>query len=309
MIDTVLVERICSYCESSFNTEFSFQKFCSISCQEKDRYTRKRNPIAKGQLQSLICPMCNRSFETTRSDQKYCSVECRSKKKSNGDTLAPGTVRDTAHYSHCVICEVSLEGNKRRKFCSQKCKNASTMQTYREKHGIQKETEKTIRCKFCKNTFTTKKNDKLYCSNRCADQEHEKTRRENRNAERPLFTPKISELDGYIFRSQGEKELYLQFQEHGVACLYEAQVFELPSGSFYTPDFYLPQYDIYIEYKGAWFLKSSSVKFNESKQRSRQKIKEFVKYCGKRLYLLMQGREPQFFKKFEKMLNVVHSSE
>ncbi len=56
-------------------------------------------------------------------------------------------------------------------------------------------------------------------------------------------------LDGQVVRSKVEREIYNYLILNGVKVRYEA-VFKLPRGGHFRPDFYLPEYKLYIEYYG-----------------------------------------------------------
>ncbi len=56
-------------------------------------------------------------------------------------------------------------------------------------------------------------------------------------------------LDGQVVRSKVEREIYNYLILNGVKVRHEA-VFKLPHGGHFRPDFYLPEYKLYIEYYG-----------------------------------------------------------
>ncbi len=56
-------------------------------------------------------------------------------------------------------------------------------------------------------------------------------------------------LDGQRVRSKVEREIYNYLILNGVKVRYEA-VLKLPKGGHFRPDFYLPEYKVYIEYYG-----------------------------------------------------------
>ena len=63
--------------------------------------------------------------------------------------------------------------------------------------------------------------------------------------------------NGYRFRSQLEARWAVFFDAMGIRYLYEYEGFEHDFGDCvmrYLPDFYLPDYDLYAEVKGAEFL-------------------------------------------------------
>ena len=55
--------------------------------------------------------------------------------------------------------------------------------------------------------------------------------------------------NGYRFRSRLEARWAVFFDAAGIKYEYEPQGFELEDGTRYLPDFYLPEYDYYVEVK------------------------------------------------------------
>ena len=67
--------------------------------------------------------------------------------------------------------------------------------------------------------------------------------------DRKYHTRKYVCFDGQKVRSKVEREIYNYLILNGVKVRYEA-VYRTPWGSIIRPDFYLPEYQIYIEYFG-----------------------------------------------------------
>lgn len=62
-----------------------------------------------------------------------------------------------------------------------------------------------------------------------------------------------TEYDGYKFRSRLEARWAVFFNNLGIDYRYEPQGFELPSGDWYLPDFYLPEVSTRsVEKEGMW---------------------------------------------------------
>lgn len=59
---------------------------------------------------------------------------------------------------------------------------------------------------------------------------------------------------GYVFKSTWEWKLSQHFTNTGVVFFYEFQTFTLPNGQKYTPDFYLPETDEFLEVKPLAYL-------------------------------------------------------
>jgi hypothetical protein len=70
---------------------------------------------------------------------------------------------------------------------------------------------------------------------------------------------------GINFRSNWERMLAQVMDKKGIIWQYEPKVIPLSNGKFYTPDFYLPEHDKWVEVKGYMY------------DHSRQKIQQFIK--------------------------------
>lgn len=75
-------------------------------------------------------------------------------------------------------------------------------------------------------------------------------------------------------RSSWEIEVAKWYDKNNIKWLYEPKAFDLDTTT-YTPDFYLPEFNLYIEVKGYW-RDDAKIKFAEFKQR----------YCGERIKIL-----------------------
>lgn len=56
--------------------------------------------------------------------------------------------------------------------------------------------------------------------------------------------------NGYRFRSRLEARFAVLMDALGISYEYELEGYRLPNGKMYLPDFYLPQFDYYVECKG-----------------------------------------------------------
>ena len=82
---------------------------------------------------------------------------------------------------------------------------------------------------------------------------------------------KWTEYKGIWFRSSWEEAFVKWCDKNHIAWLYEPKTFDLGNIT-YTPDFYLPEFHLYIEVKG-WWRDDAKAKFELFKQ----------KYCGERI--------------------------
>lgn len=58
-----------------------------------------------------------------------------------------------------------------------------------------------------------------------------------------------TEYKGILFRSRLEARWAILFDALELEWVYEPECFKLPSGLKYTPDFYIPKFDLYVEVK------------------------------------------------------------
>ena len=77
------------------------------------------------------------------------------------------------------------------------------------------------------------------------------------------------------FRSYWEANFAKWLDLSGIKWLYESKTFDL-GNTTYTPDFYLPEFDCYVEIKGYWYKKSKN-KFNKFKKSYSELIYVFDK--------------------------------
>ena len=71
------------------------------------------------------------------------------------------------------------------------------------------------------------------------------------------------EYKGIMMRSSWEKRVAEYLDKLGIKWEYEIETFELEEGMTYTPDFYLPDYILYIEVKGYFRSARALEKFNK----------------------------------------------
>lgn len=64
------------------------------------------------------------------------------------------------------------------------------------------------------------------------------------------FKPITTIYDGYKFRSRLEARWAVFFHEAGIEYQYETDGFQGENGLYYLPDFYLPEFEVYVEVKG-----------------------------------------------------------
>ena len=67
------------------------------------------------------------------------------------------------------------------------------------------------------------------------------------------------EYSGVLFKSSWEAQFAMDCDSYNIVWQYEPLTFKLLSGSRYTPDFYLPQYDVWVEVKPQYRLNETII--------------------------------------------------
>ena len=145
-------ERICQNCDKKFLCDSSRKSiYCSHNCWNK--YTRKHNVTIKGE--TCKKDFIIRHYQIARSINHYCSVKCK------------GLAKRSQVIKICKYCNKSFQTYKydvNRKFCSNKCKDDSTI-------GIRKGEWIKTDCKNCGNPIERLKShtykDNIFCNRHC----------------------------------------------------------------------------------------------------------------------------------------------
>lgn len=110
----------------------------------------------------------------------------------------------------------------------------------------------------------------LFCSEKCLIQyiAHSKIKKPTISRNAPRVSCDFNNYDPVtrqFYRSLFEVWTARCFAKHNIDFVYEAHAFFL-DGKYYTPDFYLPEKEIYVECKGLWkqISKVKIRKLNES---------------------------------------------
>jgi len=154
-------------------------------------------------------------------------------------------------------------GRGRGKYCSRDCFNKALKKRIPHNKGILE----TKKCLQCDNTFEIRpcEKDRKYCSRRCVGLAKPKT-------------PNWGKYKGINMRSGYEIGYAKYLDRNIIKWEYEPKTFDL-GNTAYTPDFYLPESDTYVEIKG-WMRKEASIK-----------IKKFIKQNPNIKYLLLGERK------------------
>jgi len=72
----------CAECGAEFWTYWSYHRFCSQRCYQRDYRRRFPRPSRAVVQESRPCAECGQDFTPRRRDAKFCSVSCRN--RANG---------------------------------------------------------------------------------------------------------------------------------------------------------------------------------------------------------------------------------
>lgn len=95
--------------------------------------------------------------------------------------------------------------------------------------------------------------------------------------------PIETEYKGYRFRSRLEARWAVFFDEAGISYEYEPEGYEIGDGIKYLPDFYLPEYQLFIEIKP---LANKSPDFSEKRQEWEDKCRKFRTATNKAIMIV-----------------------
>lgn len=194
--------------------------FCSDKCKGLHGYNSPSSKIEK------TCEQCGKLFRCYPSKiGRFCSSKC---KKSF--TLPPKE-------AVCLFCDKTFQGTSstvNQFFCTMECFFAS---------------KRTVReCVTCGKSFTTP-NSRFFsrCSRKCQfiDQSNGKIKLHLNGR-----TGYRADLGDLYFKSALEADFARLMNHLDIKFAYEAKTFVTEKGA-YTPDFYLPEFDTFVELKGA----------------------------------------------------------
>jgi len=167
---------------------------------------------------------------------------------------------------HCKcgkVFHVSQNRKNSANFCSRKCNgifnekrnelttiaNKKRPKVPTKEHHCYNSIELTCRCgnNYVQKPNVVKKYKNTYCSKKCA----------NRYSVKNCFK---GEYNGIKMRSGWEIKFAQYLDSKNIKWTYEPESFETPFG-FYTPDFWIPEWNIFVEVKG-WFRKDAKLKFD-----------------------------------------------
>lgn len=223
---------------------------------------------------SIECLQCNKLFEITYEigDQgslnackrKYCSKDCK-RAFNKVNLTSPKKVELSCHGCSKTFCRpISQAINA--KFCSKQCQKFTT-RTFCQICNVQisnriidhvcfdcrlASRRITYTCKLCKKEWQGLPSEsKKFCSREC--QWHAQSAGLVKLSTHGRSGFRIDLNDGNYYKSSLEADFARFCTYKGTGYIYEHKTFEVVLNEkkvFYTPDFYLPEEDLYVEMKG-----------------------------------------------------------
>lgn len=241
----------CSYCKNSFqkdsreyNRQIRNKKtnfYCSHKCLVNSFKSRVQKIIVE-------CPECNKKFQTgvfKNSKRKFCSKKCANKNASK-----------------------YIDYNK----VSQGLKKFYKNNPYKKKYT---ESPKKIYykdCVICKCKFELryKKHSRKTCSEICYRKLISKNSRNNLNCGGSTNYKKF-QYKGIWMDSSWEVELAQWMDKHNIKWIRDKKINFIwadkeNKNHYYFPDFYLPDFDIYLDPKNKFLQRKDKFKLMQVKQ-------------------------------------------
>lgn len=249
------IEKSCKHCHSNFFIEYDpsgsgsgnaqRKSYCSDEC--KKAWIKDPN---NGNKQRVVCLICKNEFylpPSQASNRTTCSKKCY------GIHISSVNRKYDEVKKSCQFCKVEFAclTNSKQKFCSSTCFSKS------------QDKKEARNCEVCSCEMKLKPSSSTrFCSKICSRKAQSlgliKSHVNGRSGKR------IDIPNSPYFKSSLEADFARYCLALGIEYEYEKQVFEviLKDGSkkYYTPDFYIPTENQYVELKG---LKLSSSSFSK----------------------------------------------
>ena len=183
-------------CGVNFKTVSKTQKYCSYECSGKSQRTGRTT-------YEKVCPYCNKTFTTINKNHEYCSSACGS--RAYGEKIK--------RYKVCKYCgnQFYTDHYDRYDYCSRECSvvdRYGTREERIEKQELIKQQKLEERampkiCLWCGGEFTTRYEQRKYCSDSCS---YEHKKKKDRDEWADTFKPKefsCMECGGKVITTYG----------------------------------------------------------------------------------------------------------
>lgn len=280
-----MITKKCVECDKDFSIKIKEgsggsaclrRKYCSESCKRSWKLKNGKNNFIL-----VKCDICLKDilkFPSLVKDKNFCSKKCL--------LLNLNGVQKT-DVKTCLVCQsefkiiVTNTKSNNKKYCSYEC----------FKTVEKKKTGKMLSCLNCNKKFYSNKHElsrRKYCSNPCQFESQSKGIKRIATNGRSGFRKDLPE-DQY-FKSSLEADYARFLIKQNIAYEYEKYTFKVIVDSkevFYTPDFYIPSQDRFIELKGA----RDKIKYNKN-----LKSVESLSKAGKNIDIIYMNEFYQYLR-------------
>lgn len=224
--------RSCLYCKNNFNTFDKVKKYCNLSCSTSDRNNKNTKiKIEKYNINPKLCLNCKHAIDYNTRYNIFCSSSC------------------SAHFNNKRRPPRSIESRK---------KTADSLKkVYAEIKKNKPEIKKTERlkkvksvrvsnCVVCKQIIIGKRKT---CGDACYSKFCSLLTRGKFGGNTDINRPGVDSFGNkFYFDSSWEVILAEDLTRNNILW-FRPKRFILSNGRGYTPDFYIPAYNIYIDPK------------------------------------------------------------
>lgn len=123
--------KTCEMCGKEFTSYVSFQKYCSIECQQMVNY------IGKGsKIYYYTCKHCGKDFISAQPNRKFCSHECHVNFVKRPNNHKQQTENQSTVYNKtCPYCGKYFSTNRSTQvYCSKYCRNMYQKEKQQQKN-------------------------------------------------------------------------------------------------------------------------------------------------------------------------------
>jgi len=205
------------------------RRFCSSDCKKK--FVREAN---------LLCENCGIGYykpACLKSQSRFCSRKCQNRSQARNNTLE----KEARICESCSAAFVCAKNSKRR-FCGKSCSGMA--QRIKRVECV---------CEICEKKYSRIETYKTrFCSRDCQYEAQSKGIIKTPSAGRAGYRTDLS--DGNYYKSSLEADFARFCKFINLEYLYEEKTFKISDSDGktrrYTPDFFLPDLNLYVELKG-----------------------------------------------------------
>lgn len=270
----------CLNCNNLFTvTPGARGKYCSLLCSTERVLTAGRakqsaykvERVKQYNLSPTTCHNCNTSFSYEARKNKFCNTSCAAQYNNRHRTLI---ITDQFRENQRRLAKSNPQGWARDKTLGhRKITNPLSFMTFE--------------CLECKQTFNARKYIKRkYCSRTCAD----------KNNYHPNSTTRHRSIYAGAQMDSGAERLFAELCDtlavkwHKNTSQYFPFVDSKGKSRKYYPDFYLADYDLWVEIKGKRYVRPDDGLRRQS--------------VGKPVFLIMSNQFKQDFEAFKSLIGI-----